>query len=71
MKREWLRKRKHDYSATRVEGKKHLVQYCAAVPNIVSCRPKLKEGILQSLNEPRDTSVLAEISLCHGLRYYC
>ena len=31
--REWLRKRKHDYSATRVEGKKHLDQYCAAVPS--------------------------------------
>jgi len=32
VKREWFRKRKHDYSATRVEGKKHLDQYRAAVP---------------------------------------
>ena len=34
MKQERLRKRKHDYSATRVGGMKHLDQYCAAVPRM-------------------------------------
>ena len=38
MKQERLRKRKHDYSATRVGGMKHLDQYCASVPTSVRCR---------------------------------
>ena len=50
MKQERLRKRKHDYSATRVGGMKHLDQYCASVPtDLITEQAVLGLGIIYSI----------------------